>query len=71
MKIQIIRLTYESTIRIEYEIHYSSFERLYRLGNMDIVQVYYYKLRNKKILTIKRNKNSRKTRIYINNQPIY
>ena len=71
MKIQIIRLTYESTIRIEYEVHYNSFERMYRLGNMDIIQVYYYKLRNKKILTIKRNKFTRKTRIYIDNNPIY
>jgi len=71
MRIKIIRLTYESTIRIEYEIHYHSFERLYRLGHMDIIQVYYYKLKNNKILIIKRNKYLRTTKIYINNKPIY
>ena len=71
MKINSIRLTYESTIRIEYEIHYNSFERMYRLGNMDIIQVYYHKLKNNKILKIKRNKHTRKTRIYIDNNPIY
>ena len=70
MKIKITRLTFESRTRIEYEIHYNSFERLYRTGKMDIIQIYYYRLGNKKILTIKRNKFTRKTKIYIDNNLI-